>query len=193
MKYSDFLVLYTDGSGTSEGSPGGWAAVLLAGITSHSHDRFSGRYQSGTNQTMELAAIMHGLHRCPMNTCIQVRTDSESAIRWLDGTNRVHDPRIRYLVETTMRVIGERRLSVGYRHVRGHQGIYFQEECDVMASKARTGNGTYHSLSVETLIDWQCNSCLVHVKRGIKPATDTRSMLWCPKCTRQSVSYGVMQ
>lgn len=119
------VFLYTDGSCKGNPGPGGYAAILQAGL----HERvLTGGAAHTTNNRMELTAVIAGLQALKRRCRVTVITDSQYVVTILTGgkaqTN--HD-----LVEQVYRLLTQHTITV--QHVRGHQGHPLNERADALA------------------------------------------------------------
>jgi ribonuclease HI len=129
------ITLSTDGSGTTQGNPGGWACVLRCGAQ---YRELSGGCASTTNNLMELEAVYQGLAAITRrNAAITVRTDSQCVIGWLSGTYKTRQDHIHAVVTRILALIAERGYTITYVHVRGHMDDTDNERCDTLAGKER--------------------------------------------------------
>lgn len=140
--------LWTDGSGTVAGSPGGWAYVLTAvedGKPIYEED--SGGTLDGTNNQMELTAAIEGLRSIGRPTKVILHTDSEYVMKgftekrvdmWKSKGWRTRSGSLvanRHLWEELASLV--ERHDVVWDWVRGHAGVEHNERCDVLAGVAR--------------------------------------------------------
>lgn len=137
----DWYQVWADGSsaGTADLRPGGWAAIVVRpdGL----EQECSGGVTLASNNSMELTAIYYGLYAVPHGSSVRVYTDSESAVKWMTGLFRRKHPRVVELCSQIEAVVQAHRLTVEYRHVRGHSGLPLNERAHDLASAARLAVG----------------------------------------------------
>ena len=83
------VVIYTDGACKGNPGPGGWGAVLRAGV--HEKEIFGGEPHT-TNNRMELTAVIRALESLKRPTQVEVYTDSQYVKNgietWIHGWKR---------------------------------------------------------------------------------------------------------
>jgi ribonuclease HI len=79
--FEDAYKLYTDGSFNSDTNQSGYGGVIVN--PAGSQELFSGSFDGGSSNLMELLAVLDGLQRLAAQKCIQVYTDSRFVIRGL--------------------------------------------------------------------------------------------------------------
>lgn len=137
--------LWTDGSGTTLGHPGGWAYVLET-----AHPRTGelvrkedcGGAHDTTNNRMEMTACLMGLRALKWPSLVVVHTDSEYLMRpftegWLEKWVRANfkkkqNPDLWMLLREQV----SRHLVV-WEWVKGHSKIELNERCDLLAGGER--------------------------------------------------------
>jgi ribonuclease HI len=137
--------LWTDGSGTTLGHPGGWAFVLEAvhPTTGEVHRREgSGGAMDTTNNRMEMMACLMGLRTLKRPSVVVVHTDSEYLMKpfregWLErwvATNfkKKQNADLWMLLREQ---VG--RHIVTWEWVKGHAKIELNERCDELAGAER--------------------------------------------------------
>ncbi len=131
--------VYTDGSGTSFGSPGGWAyVVVLDGIKVH---EASGSEPDATNNTMELRAAVEGLKYIKANPGqfaggdVKLISDSQLVLGFATGRWQCKKYHLALLAGTLNGLF--KSLAAEDKWVRGHTGDKYNEECDKLAGAAR--------------------------------------------------------
>ncbi len=125
--------LWTDGSCPKNPGTGGWAAILVSG---EFEKVLSGAARTTTNNRMELTAILEGIRALTEPCLVTVHSDSQLAIRWLEGRYAIRQPEIRPLVDAVRRAIASGRHRVCYEWVKGHAGNRYNELCDLVARQA---------------------------------------------------------
>lgn len=138
--------LYTDGSGTTQGNPGGWAFVLHGGgfkrvVSGHSPD--------ATNNQMEMTAVLEGLRALSRPCEVVIHTDSQYVMyafteHWIEGWENKNWRKVKN-VDLWKALIAEvdRHNVVEFEWCKGHAGNLYNEVCDKRAGEARkSGQGT---------------------------------------------------
>lgn len=140
------IELWTDGSGTTAATPGGWGFVLrhIHPTTAEVTDlEGSGAAESGTNNQMELTAVLMGLRALKRPGCkVTVFTDSEyvgNAFRqnWIDGWNRKGWRKVKNATLWQELIVEVWKHDVTFDWVPGHSGVILNERCDELAGNAR--------------------------------------------------------
>lgn len=131
MKPKKF-VAYTDGSSNNRNPlrPAGAAYVILDENGKELH-RASKGLMGKTNNFMEMLAIISAVNWVPEGASVVVHSDSEYAINAFSG---------KYRAKANINLIERyRQVSVGkhvtFEWVRGHNGNFWNEECDRMANE----------------------------------------------------------
>lgn len=131
--------LWTDGSGTVQGKPGGWGFVLIGNGTKRV---VSGCSLDATNNQMEMGAVLNGLKAITRRCHVIIHTDSEYVMKaftegWIEAW-RKRDWRKVKNVEHWHRLIAEvERHEVEWEWCKGHDGNLYNEVCDRIAGEAR--------------------------------------------------------
>lgn len=139
--------LWTDGSGNTADRPGGWAYVLVArrlGIEVARKEAFGGVSVGGSNNRMELSAVLFGLRAIERpNGVVTVFTDSEYVARafpegWLEKWDKEgwETPKNADLWRD-LRIQVRRLGSVEWQHIPGHSGLKLNDRADFLAGRAR--------------------------------------------------------
>ena len=139
------ILIYTDGACRFNPGPGGWSAILVAGL-SRIGDRALEKpivYQreiSGfgggntTNNIMELTAILEGLKAVKnRKSNIKIFTDSQYAIGvlskgWVAKKNK-------QLIVDIKKLLSDFP-NINFEYVKGHDNNELNEKCDVLANDA---------------------------------------------------------
>lgn len=137
--------LWSDGSGTSRGNPGGWAYVLVAThpVTGEEHRREgSGQALDTTNNRMELVAVLMGLRALRQTSLVVVHTDSQYVLRpFTEGYVAQWEARNWAKVKNAdvwhLLIYEVRRHLVSWEWVRGHSGVEHNERADELAGQQR--------------------------------------------------------
>jgi len=144
------IEVFTDGSATSEGKPGGYGWVLL--VDNEKVDHGSGYMESASNNDSELEASVRGL-AAVMKYCmkyfeleggapfpsfmfdITLVSDSKLILGWASGQYKFKQvnklPRyniLRHLIVS---------MGVKTQWVKGHSGHHWNDMCDRLANQAR--------------------------------------------------------
>lgn len=130
--------VYSDGSGTSFGAPGGWAFVVVVdGVKTHED---SGNEVNATNNTMELSAALNGLayvESKPEYKGADITLISDSQLVLGFATGRWNCKKLHLLLLASKLQGVFTRLKAKDKWVKGHSGDEFNERCDVLAGDAR--------------------------------------------------------
>ena len=146
---TDQFVVFTDGSSRGNPGPGGWASVVIGGVSNDSARpdapviELGGREAVTTNNRMELMAAAEALARIPEGASVTVHTDSSYLIngitKWVSGWKRNG-----WVTKTKEGVVNKdvwMRLDascaarrVKWTHVGGHVGVVGNERCDHIAT-----------------------------------------------------------
>lgn len=159
------VALWTDGSGTTAATPGGWGYVLrwIHPTTGEIHEREGqGGSVTGSNNQMELSAVLHGLRALRKPCKVTVHSDSEYvvhafALGWIDAWRNRNWVRLKNL-DLWLALIEEAgRHDATFRWVPGHKGLELNERADRLAGEARKAivkaleEGTLDKLPFEVL------------------------------------------
>lgn len=137
--------LWTDGSGTSQGNPGGWAYVLrtVHPTTGEVFEREGcGASNDTTNNRMEMTALLEGLRALKRPSIVVVHTDSEYVMKpWTMGWIAKWENRGWVKVKNVdlwlaLKTEVERHM-VTFEWVKGHSGVNLNERCDKLAGGER--------------------------------------------------------
>lgn len=132
------IEVYTDGSGTSMGSPGGWAFVVIVDGVKTYED--SGNEANATNNTMELTAALQGLSYIKSQpqyagANVTLISDSQLVLNFAKGTWECKKLHLALLASKLNNLF--KGLSAKDKWVKGHSGDEYNERCDVLAGEAR--------------------------------------------------------
>ena len=136
-----YYEVWCDGSGTTSGNTGGWAAALVKDDDLICD--LKGGVQSATNQQMELSAIANGIEMVPRRSKVFVLSDSEWSIRILTrkpNGETMYKRNAEWAADLADRidwVVHNRQLWCTFVHVPGHAGLRFQEYVHILANVAR--------------------------------------------------------
>lgn len=138
------IELWSDGSGTVDGEPGGWAYVLRKQQSDGSwvEKEESGTVSASTNNRCELLAIIMGLRALQRPCRVTVFADSEYAtnpikLKWLAKWKSRGWTKIKNadLMQELDRLNGIHDITINW--VKGHAGTELNERCDKLAGAAR--------------------------------------------------------
>lgn len=132
--------VYSDGSGTTRGKPGGYGYVILR--DGEFHKEGSGQAEETTNNLMELAGAIAGLFTLKNEISsfkdtywhtVTLLSDSQYVLNQALGKWKVNANRDQVtLLQGLCRLLG-----VETQHVYGHTGNKWNERCDQLANEAR--------------------------------------------------------
>lgn len=135
--------VYTDGSGNSLDSDGGWGYVIV--INGVKRYEKCGFLHSSTNNTAELTAAINGLNDLMgfiaalginKDDCIiTLVSDSQLVLNYAANKWKCKKDHLRTLNNTLQGLYN--RLKVSGRWVKGHSGNVYNERCDELAGTAR--------------------------------------------------------
>jgi ribonuclease HI len=130
---------YSDGSGTTAKTPGGYGFVVVVdGVKQYEG---SGHLDFATNNDCELQGAIEGLDSLHYHfeqeelTDVWLVSDSEIILGWASGERafKQEEKILKYQQLTNM--MSEFKAKT--RWVHGHSGEVFNERCDVLANAAR--------------------------------------------------------
>ena len=138
---NDDVVIYTDGACSGNPGPGGWGAVLTAGL----HEReICGGERLTTNNRMELTAAIRALEALKRPCRVELHTDSQyvrqGITEWLAGWKgrgwKTADKKP-VKNEDLWRALDAARArhQVSWRWVKGHAGHPQNERADALARR----------------------------------------------------------
>lgn len=133
------MEVYSDGSGTTKNTPGGYGFVCVVdGVKQYEG---SGHLEFATNNDCELQGAIEGLdslhYHFEQEELIDVWlvSDSEIILGWADGTNAFRQEEKMLKYQQLRNLMAEFKAKT--RWVHGHSGEPFNERCDVLANEAR--------------------------------------------------------
>lgn len=137
----DTLDIYTDGACSGNPGPGGWGAILRAGV--HEKEIWGGEPHT-TNNRMELTAVIKALELLKRPVSARVHTDSQYVQKgiseWIHGWKRrgwrtaSNEPvKNADLWKALDDVVAEHRIE--WVWVKGHAGHPENERADALARK----------------------------------------------------------
>ena len=142
MNDDDVIDIYTDGACSGNPGPGGWGAILRAGL--HEKELFGGE-RATTNNRMELLAVIEALRALKRPVKARVYTDSQYVQKgiseWIQNWKRrgwktaAKEPVKNADLWQALDAEAARH-SVDWRWVRGHAGDPLNERCDELAGAA---------------------------------------------------------
>ncbi|MEZ5213223.1 MULTISPECIES: ribonuclease HI [unclassified Gordonia (in: high G+C Gram-positive bacteria)] len=140
---SDAVVeISTDGACLGNPGPGGWGAVLRYKGT---EKQLSGAEPDTTNNRMELQAAIEGLAALTRPSTVVIYTDSvyvrDGITKWVAGWQRngwkTAAKKPVKNAELWQRLVDEeKRHTVEWRWVKGHNGDHYNEIADTLATSA---------------------------------------------------------
>lgn len=129
------IELYTDGSGTTDNKPGGWAAILVRGALVR---ELSGGAQYATNNQMEITAVLEGLRAIKARgATVIIYTDSEVVIHWLTKEKSRKNGFARKACAEIDGICVDMDLLIKPVWVKGHSGNDYNERADFLAGVER--------------------------------------------------------
>lgn len=138
----DTLYIFTDGSCYPNPGPGGWAAIL---IWNGNVKLIYGGSEGGTNNTMELRAILEGLRAREDHTVSTILfTDSQYCVnaltKWWKGWEKkgwITGGGTPVKNQDYIREILHLADNVQFKWLKGHKGHVYNEAADKLARKGR--------------------------------------------------------
>lgn len=144
------IEVYSDGSATSEGKPGGYGWVLV--VDGHKVDQGNGHMESASNNDAELSAAIYGLvaamkygfkdtvieFGCPSfpnHIEVTLVSDSKLILGWASGEFKFKQLDKIHKYDTLQKLV--KTMNVQTRWVKGHTGDTYNELCDKLANAAR--------------------------------------------------------
>jgi ribonuclease HI len=133
------IEVYSDGSGTTKNTPGGYGFVVVVGGVKMYEG--SGHLDFATNNDCELRGAIEGLdslhyHFDPEElTDVCLVSDSEIILGWADGERAFKQEEKILKYQQLRNLMGEFKAKT--RWVPGHSGQEFNERCDKLANAAR--------------------------------------------------------
>lgn len=137
------VTLYTDGACKQNSTwVGGWGCVLI--YENRYIKTFSGRVENTTNSRMEIQAVLEGLKRLKEPCIVHLVSDNIYVVRtineWLDAWIASGVYQQKSNLDLWDEFIELRKIhKVEAKHIRGHQGNYYNEICDKLATNAIKG------------------------------------------------------
>lgn len=147
------IEVFTDGSATTANKPGGYGWVLI--VDDKFHSEGSGKVENVTNNDMELQGAIEGLKaafelvspsidifsldvREIIPPKVMLCSDSQLVLGWASGEYRFkqEDKMEKYVLLKKLMM----RLLAETKWIKGHSGNVWNERCDKLANKARTGS-----------------------------------------------------
>ncbi len=145
------IIIYTDGSSKGNPGPGGWAAVVIEnnyGGPGQLVREIGGREEMTTNNRMEMVAAIEGLKKTPLNSEVEIHTDSEYLMKgatiwiknWQQNNWRTKNKKEVLNKELWLALLEElKKRKVTWQKVLGHSGHIFNERCDLIAQTLAEG------------------------------------------------------
>lgn len=144
------IEVYSDGSATSKGKPGGYGWVMV--MDGDKHSEGSGHMDSASNNDAELEAAIQGLAAAykfimasrianavtsQVDFEVTLISDSQLILGWADGGYKCKQPDKQTGYQKLRGLVA--RMDAKTKWVRGHSGDTYNERCDQLANEARTG------------------------------------------------------
>lgn len=129
-------IVYTDGAYSSSRDQGGIGVVVLK--DNKPILKYSKMYKNTTNNRMELGAIIVALKaiRKPIDSVI-IYTDSMYCVGCASlGWKRKKNQLLWKVFDRELERVNALCPSIEFKHVKGHEGNYYNEVCDKLAVKA---------------------------------------------------------
>ncbi|MCF7815946.1 MAG: ribonuclease HI [Candidatus Pacebacteria bacterium] len=136
------VIIYCDGSSIGNPGPGGWGAVVLY-ESGKNIEELGGYVKGTTNNRMELTAAIEALNKLKEKKAATIKTDSMYVIngitKWVFGwekngwqSSQKKEVLNKDLWQELMKV--SEKHTVTWEHVRGHEGVTFNERADMIAN-----------------------------------------------------------
>jgi ribonuclease HI len=141
MERMKHLHIYSDGSGTTKGKPGGWAYLIVDPEERSIIRAGSGNETETTSNRMELTAAIMGLRA--IRQLISERTESIQLTLKSDSMYVLGIASGEYQARANLDLVSDLCLAVDAlpqlktQHVKGHKGEPFNEMADRVASIQR--------------------------------------------------------
>lgn len=143
-------IIYTDGSSRGNPGPGGWGAIIIYN-DEISNSQFpiskikeiGGRENLTTNNRMEITAAIEALKNVPLNSKVEIHSDSEYLIKgitiwiknWQRNNWRTKDKREVLNKDLWQELLAEtEKRKVEWKKVAGHSGHKENDRCDEIAT-----------------------------------------------------------
>lgn len=144
------IEVYSDGSGTSKLTPGGYGWVLVVDGVKHSEG--NGYMPQATNNDAELEGAIQGLvaafkflnsgplfpgddGKMPIKAKVTLVSDSQIILGWASGAHRFkQESKMQKFIQLNGLVM---KMDVNTRWVEGHSGDEHNERCDKLANMGR--------------------------------------------------------
>ena len=132
------IEVYTDGSGTSLGNPGGYGFVVVVDGTKVYEE--SGSLPDASNNIAELTAALKGLEYVDLHPDLRGRditliSDSQLVLGFASGEWEPKKYHLLLLASKLNKLY--KSLDADKKWVKGHSGNEHNERCDVLAGAAR--------------------------------------------------------
>lgn len=163
-----FVEVYTDGSASVNGKPGGYGWVIV--VDGEKHSEGSGYMPVASNNDAELEAAINGLYaaknlleeKTPNNSTITLVSDSQLILGWVTGKYSFRqEEKINKFKE--LKLLAS-LLNLKTRWVEGHNGDLYNERCDRLANQARL-NGQSKKEKIKAMLEGR--SIIGRKKTGI--------------------------
>ena len=135
-KPSNDYVAYTDGAYSSSRDQGGIGVIILK--DNKPILKYSKMYKNTTNNRMELGAIIVALKaiKRPIDSVI-IYTDSMYCVGCASlGWKRKKNQMMWKIFDEELERVNNLCPKIEFKHIKGHEGNYYNEMCDKLAVKA---------------------------------------------------------
>ncbi len=156
------IIIYTDGACLGNPGAGGYAAILIYG---KARKEISGGFRLTTNNRMELLAVIMALRALkePIGYNISIFTDSNLIVQaincnWIENwknknwkkanNEKVVNPELWMQLDELVK-----KYNPKFIHVKGHNGILENENCDKLCKKAASSPNLGIDLVYEQLTE----------------------------------------
>jgi len=144
------FIIYTDGS-SSQGHhnswKGGYAFIILKEDGSTLTEG-AGSHECGTNNRMEIMAVLEALKCLPKNSIVTIKTDSQYIIRafknkwverWEKNDWKTCSGKLARNKDLWQELLPLVKIqNINWEWVKGHSGVYHNEYVDLRAKEQRT-------------------------------------------------------
>ncbi len=145
--------IYTDGSSRGNPGKGGWAAIIIEEKLNDKAQisnvkEIGGREDMTTNNRMEMSAAIEGLKNTPLNSKIEIYTDSEYLMKgatiwihnWQKNNWKTKDRKDVLNKDLWLTLLEEmEKREVEWKKVLGHSGHKLNDRCDEIATSFADG------------------------------------------------------
>ncbi len=142
---SNQFMIFSDGASKGNPGPGGFGAVI---VSAEKVLEIGGAEKETTNNRMELTAALSALEKTPLESEIEVYTDSRYVIngitKWVSGwqknnwQTKAKEPVLNQDLWQKL-VSATAHKNISWHYVGGHIGVAGNERCDEIASSFASG------------------------------------------------------